>query len=298
MVYTDGSGLDLFGVSYQPGETQTDFAQKLIATMNTSPAAQAAFAAALPENDEEAVSTVTSLPTSEGHPVANFAIARVTLQGLTQSAYNVRVFFRLCPALSTGAAFNPATLYRSTPLDVPNAPNPSGSQPDTVTSPNPNAPTSASQPGYPWNTKVPLLGINGADTPGTGVVTFPFFAVERVTPDQAMYEQNPDWPNTQTISPAAGGTGEPVYAFFGCWLDINQSDVPQFPASIPTNGLVDGPFSSSVPAPASIASLIRSQHQCLVAEIAYDEITIPLGATPGQSDKLAQRNLSVIGGQP
>jgi hypothetical protein len=207
------------------------------------------------------------------------------------------VFFRLCPALSTGTAFDPATLYRSTPLDTPNAPNPAGSQPDTVTGPNFNAPTSASQPGYPWLTKVPLLGLNGANAPGTGIVTFPFFAVDRVTPAQAMYQQPPDWPNTQTISPAPGGTGEPVFAFFGCWLDINQAGVPQFPGSVPLNGQADGPFTSSSPAPASIASLITSQHQCLVAEIAYDEITIPPGASPGTTDKLAQRNLSVIGGQ-
>jgi phospholipase C len=296
MVYTDGSGPDLFGVSYQPSQSPIQFVQNVIANLNSSPAQQAAFAAALPDSDESAVSTVTSLPTYEGKPVASFAIARVTLQGLSQSAYNVRVFFRLCPALSTGTAFNPATLYRSTPLAMSNAPNPSGSLPDTVTSPNPNAPVSG-QPSYPWLTKVPLLGINGANAPGTDFVTFPFFAVPRVTPDQAMYAQNPDWPNTQAISPAAGGTGEPVYAFFGCWLDINQANTPQFPASIPTNGQADGPFTSSSPAPTSIAALIRSQHQCLVAEVAYDEITIPLGATPGLSDKLAQRNLTVIGGQ-
>ena len=34
--------------------------------------------------------------------------------------------------LSTGTAFDPATLYRSTPLDTPNAPNQAGSQPEPV----------------------------------------------------------------------------------------------------------------------------------------------------------------------
>jgi phospholipase C len=296
MVATDGSG-DLFGVPCPPSGTPAGFIADVIAALNSSPAQQAAFAATQPANDQAASSTVTALPDYDGKPVANFAIVRVTLQGLSQSAYNVRVFFRLCPALSTGTAFDPATLYRSTPLDTPNAPNPAGSQPDTVTGPNFNAPTSASQPGYPWLTKVPLLGLNGANAPGTGIVTFPFFAVDRVTPAQAMYQQPPDWPNTQTISPAPGGTGEPVFAFFGCWLDINQAGVPQFPGSVPLNGQADGPFTSSSPAPASIASLITSQHQCLVAEIAYDEITIPPGASPGTTDKLAQRNLSVIGGQ-
>ena len=296
-VYTDGRGPDLFGVPYRRSQAPTSYVQQVIAALNSSPAQQAAFAAAQPDDDQAAVSTVTSLPDLDGRPVANFAIARITMQGPSQSAYNVRVFFRLFPALSkTSTAFNPATLYRSTPLTTPAAPDPSGSQPDTVTSPNPNAPKSEFQPGYPWLTRVPLLGLDGPNAPGTEVVTLPFFAVERVTPDQAMYEQPPDWPNTQTINIPSGTTG-PVYAFFGCWLDINQPDVPQFPASVPADGQADGPFTASVRPASSITSLIRSQHLCLVAEIAYDEITIPPGVTPGTSDRLAQRNLSVIGGE-
>jgi hypothetical protein len=48
------------------------------------------------------------------------------------------------------------------------------------------------------------------------------------------------------------------------------------------------------PAPLqSIADLIRGVHQCLVAEIAFDPDPIPTGATTANSDKLAQRNLSI-----
>jgi hypothetical protein len=277
-------------VPYKRSESPVEYVQHVIAALNSSAAQQAAFAAALPDNDQAAVSTVTSLPDLDGRPVANFAIARVTMQGPSESAYNVRVFFRLFTVPSTGTAFNPGTLYRSTPLATPNAPNPAGSPADTVTSPNYNAPQSAFQPGYPWLTKVPLLGLGGPNVPGTDFVTFPFFAVERVTPDRAMYEQPPDWPNTQTINIPSGTTG-PVYAFFGCWLDINQADVPRFPAAVRADKHADGPFTASVQPPASIASLIRGQHQSLVAEIAYDEITIAPGATPGTSDRLAQRNL-------
>jgi hypothetical protein len=298
-VYTDPASPGLFGVPYDTGATELDFVQAVIQTLNSDPAAQALFETSLNDDaEQEAVSTVTVFPTDSGNtgrPVANVAFARVTLQGLTQSAYNTRVFFRMCPAASTGTAFNPATLYRSTPLTTSPSVNPAGSQPDTVTEPNNNAPA-AGQPGYPWLTRVPLLGIDGSDAAGTDVVTFPFFAVPRVTPASAMYDQPPDWPNTQTIAPAPGQTGEPVYAFFGCWLDINESGVAQFPATVPVNVGVDGPFAASAPAPGSIASLVRGKHQCLVAEIAYDEVPIPLGAQPGTNDKLAQRNLTVVGG--
>ena len=41
-------------------------------------------------------------------------------------------------------------------------------------------------------------------------------------------------------------------------------------------------------------SLVRNAHQCLVAEIAFDPDAIAGGATPSTSDKLAQRNLSLI----
>ena len=40
--------------------------------------------------------------------------------------------------------------------------------------------------------------------------------------------------------------------------------------------------------------LIKNAHQCLVAEIAYDPDPIAAGASPGGSDKLAQRNLSIV----
>jgi hypothetical protein len=44
-----------------------------------------------------------------------------------------------------------------------------------------------------------------------------------------------------------------------------------------------------------IQNLIRNAHQCLVAEIALDGVNlINPGDTPGSSDKLAQRNLSII----
>jgi hypothetical protein len=104
-----------------------------------------------------------------------------------------------------------------------------------------------------------------------------------------MATQPPDFPNTQKIKPDLSGAM--VYAYFGCWLDINQS-AGQFNSAPPPTGSPDGPFTS----PQSIASRVMNSHQCLVAEISFDSIPIPLGANPGDNDQLAQRNLVVIGG--
>lgn len=39
-------------------------------------------------------------------------------------------------------------------------------------------------------------------------------------------------------------------------------------------------------------AFIRNEHQCLVAEIAFDPDPIATGVQPWNSDKLAQRNIS------
>src|SRR4029077_7054582 len=43
-----------------------------------------------------------------------------------------------------------------------------------------------------------------------------------------------------------------------------------------------------------VQSLIRNAHQCLIAEVAFDPDPISAGASPGSSDKLAQRNLAIV----
>jgi hypothetical protein len=101
-----------------------------------------------------------------------------------------------------------------------------------------------------------------------------------------MTQQGDPW-NTITLTPA--GSTESLQ-YFGCWLDFNQSD-PQFPVSVPFGN--DGPFSGRVP----ITQLVRGIHTCLVAEIRYQPGAvdpIPNGATPSSSDRLAQRNLSIV----
>lgn len=126
----------------------------------------------------------------------------------------------------------------------------------------------------------PLLGIIDGE-----VATIPFFAASRIDSSSSPLAAQNDQPNTKLIP--SNLSGNEIVRYFGCWLDINQPQ-PQFPLNpVPA----DGPFPAS--SRKSIQELIRSQSQCLVAEIVFEPVTIPHGATPSCSDKLAQRNLVV-----
>jgi hypothetical protein len=132
--------------------------------------------------------------------------------------------------------------------------------------------------------KIPLLGIS---SDGTEYITVPCFASQRVlntTVSNNMTTQT-DAPNVQSMTPVPGET---VYAYFGCWLDNNQSQTV-FPYSPGANP--DGPFTGQTLYTVS-QILDRGGHQCLVVEIVDDEAPIINDATPGNSDKIAQRNLA------
>jgi murein tripeptide amidase MpaA len=135
--------------------------------------------------------------------------------------------------------------------------------------------------------RIPLPGVVGGE-----IVTIPFFAAPRVDPT------NPDGLDAQTdplnVGPLGNsippdGTGAEVQVYFGCWLDINQAVAVMPAASVPTTG----PF---VPV-RSIQDIVKGKHQCLVAEIQLDAPApqIPTAADPGSSDRLAQRNLTIVG---
>lgn len=135
---------------------------------------------------------------------------------------------------------------------------------------------------------VPLLGLSGGQ-----VVSIPFFMGQRnpTVSGQpgatAMTAQQLDPVyDIRTIQPNA--MGAEVTEYFGCFLDINLP-TKRFPLA-PVD---DGPFpeSSSLP----IRDMLRSWHNCLVAEILLDGDPTRPGAGPGDSDNLAQRNLSIIG---
>jgi hypothetical protein len=128
---------------------------------------------------------------------------------------------------------------------------------------------------------IPMLGIQDGH-----LATIPCFASARVDTATASMTTQSDGPNRQTLT--GDPSGNEVTRYYGCWLDINQPSQPQFPI-IP--GGSDGPFSTGR---LTIQELVRNAHQCLVAEIAFDPDPIRDGVGPGASDKLAQRNLSIV----
>jgi len=202
---------------------------------------------------------------SSGHPVFDFALARVHLRGDTAS--DVRVFFRLFISTSPDTNFDINTTFRS--------------QVQTDT-------TDAAIPG----TLIPMLGFPSSDMSST----IPFFAEPRIDGTMWPMTHQSDPPNVQTIPSPLIATppapGAEVYAYFGCWLDLNQA-TPRFPSNPSTQPHPDGPYGQS--AMLSIPQLIMSNHACIVAQIAYDQDPIPPGANAATSDKIGQRNLAWSG---
>src|ERR1022692_1328303 len=205
--------------------------------------------------DEEG-SALYLTPTDEHMvPVFNFALARVRYIGLI-GAPTVRVFFRLFSAQQTTGIYDypPGEQYRR-------ATNPDTGQP------------------------IPLAGIIEGE-----YVTIPCFAFPRIdTTLQSMDHQTDSATdgmgnmlgNIQNIS--AHADGSEVDTFFGCWLDINQ---PFKSDGITPNNLlplkaitpVDGKFTVPSNPPKTIGeAIMRNLHQCIVAEVAFDPATIPIG---------------------
>lgn len=202
---------------------------------------------------DEAASSLYLQPLDEhANPVFNFAVAKVHYTGLI-GANTVRVFFRLFQAQTTSGAF-----------DFP---------------PGVEYRRAASNPhGQP----IALAGIRAGE-----YVTIPCFATARVDSTAVSMTQQTDDPNIQNF-----GSGTEVDRIFGCWLDINQPFDHRLPALVPGTN-VDGPFTNpGNPALSIPQSILRNLHQCLIAEIAFDPVSIPLGKDASNWDKLAQRNLA------
>jgi hypothetical protein len=204
---------------------------------------------------EEDTAALNLLQTdSSGNNIYNFALARVRYQD-TQVAPKVSLFFRIFAAQQVATTYDTTTTYRSYK---------SGS------------------------TVVPVLGLQGDE-----IVSIPCFAAPRVNTSQALSGQT-DPKNTHTINPdPLGGV---VDTFYGCWLDINQPNDLRFPDRMVANTPADYPYGpySSFNNLVSILQLVRSQHQCLVCEVAFAPDPIIAGDDPSDTDKLAQRNLTFV----
>lgn len=195
---------------------------------------------------DEDTSHLELAETVGGVAIYNFALLRVRYRALAGDATDVRAFFRLFPVSTTSTDYHQDTAYRRT---------------------------------GPSDPVVPLLGIQAGE-----VSSIPCFAGPRVASDTVDLTTQADPSNVQTLT--HDPSGNEVVAYFGCWLDINQT-APQFPLN---PSPLNGPWSADR---LTIQQLMRG-HQCLVAEIAFDPDPIPVGATPGGSDKLAQRNLALV----
>lgn len=193
-----------------------------------------------------------------GVRVLNFAVAKVRYRAKNVNATGVRAFFRT---------------FNTMVSDLSYATNPG-----------------AAVQNYRRTTDgtTPLLGTNRFFSGvGNQIVSIPYFAEQRIDTSAESMATQPDSTNQRDLKHAGN---KEALEYFGCWLDFNQSDA-QFPVNVPSGN--DGPFAGRVPIP----QLMRGIHTCMVAEIRYQPGAIdPIsnGATPASSDRLAQRNLSIV----
>jgi len=111
-------------------------------------------------------------------------------------------------------------------------------------------------------------GTGLVDPSGQSIQTIPFFATGASGTGGSTTDYGTGGVNNQTIEIPSGQ--DSVWAYFGCFLDVYDS---------------------------SNNSKFGGTHHCIVAQIAYDGAPLvnPPGVTlsPGNSDKLAQRNLQI-----
>jgi len=201
-------------------------------------------------------------------PTFNFVVARVRIKsGINTTIGPVRVFFRLFNAASTGCDFTEVGTGEGTYRWGSNG-----------------------TPGH----KIPLLGVQtGFLGLASDYDTVPCFATERINlTSPADMKSQTDPPNALMITTAAG---QEVDTYFGCWLDVNQSTPFLIPIPPLFQSQWDGPWAGTESLNGVVAV---APHQCLVAEIRFDDTPVPNGATTATSDKLAQRNIAWLGVQP
>ncbi len=256
---TSGATASRFGatMSNNPADAPA-FIAKAIANLTAGGGSVAGDTFDNLSEDEDSTSIEFLPQDASGNYVFNFAVARVRLKGNTPGAkaQNCRVFFRLFQAATTATYFDTSTTYRYW------------------------------SDGHLFGTAIPLLGIQNNE-----YVTIPCFATPRVNlTTQVNMNTQLDPPNAYTINV---NPGVEVDSFYGCWLDVNQPQ-QKFLALTPPSSKVDGPFSGTL---YSLSQVIaRAPHQCLVAEIRFDDTPIPVNADTSDSDKLAQRNIAWIDG--
>jgi hypothetical protein len=108
----------------------------------------------------------------------------------------------------------------------------------------------------------------GSPKVGVGNTTIPFFATGNLSSNT---DYNSGGPNIQTLEIPTGQKS--IWWYFGCFLNVYDP-----------NNLINGQ---------QVQALLPGTHQCLVAQIAFDDAPIPPGSSPLSWDQLAQRNLQI-----
>jgi len=268
-VFYAEQGSTLFGappLGSTPAEAQS-FIQWIIANISgpsgSAPGSSDTFED-LPTAEGSALLSLLPNATNKPHnAIFNFAIARVRLNGESEQAKTVRAFFRLFQSQSVNVPYQ-------TPLNNTGVSAPTGAYRQF---------SDGTDDGF----KTPLLGIS---SDGSEYITVPCFASPRAANSSASNNMTTqtDTYNVKNITPIPGQT---VYTYFGCWLDNNQT-AQVFPFAPGANP--DGPFSGTLNTVAQVID--RGGHQCIVVQIVDDEAPAINNATPGTSDKIAQRNLA------
>jgi hypothetical protein len=130
--------------------------------------------------------------------------------------------------------------------------------------------TYLSDPPYPALPTRPLPSSASVppDPSGQAIQTTPFFATGTTGPSD--YDPSMSNNNIRTLKIPVVADQDSVWAYYGCFLDVYEPD---------NNAIYPG------------------THHCLVAQIAYDNAPLlfssAVAANPGNTDKLAQRNLQI-----
>jgi hypothetical protein len=138
---------------------------------------------------------------------------------------------------------------------------------DTDFDPNTTYPSSPAYPGLPQN-PLPSSASLPSDPHGNAIRTTPFFATSNT--GTSDYDSSHSNNNIRTIKIPVTPGRDSVWAYYGCFLDVyDNKNNATFPGT----------------------------HHCLVAQIAYDGAPLffqnGVAANPGNTDKLAQRNLQI-----
>jgi len=252
---------DASAPSFGSGQTPYDYVQALLAYVNGADAYRVPVPVGSPD-------PLNGLPEQTGYETGDSSVTPLDSHGNKNYNFAIaRVRLRTDQQGSAGEAANARVFFR---LWI---------APSFDTDFEPYT-TYLSNPGYPALPTNPLPSSASLppDPSGQPIRTNPFFATDSV----GTNDYNPSY-STSTINnnirniqvPTIPGR-DSIWAYYGCFLDIyDSSNNSKYPGT----------------------------HHCIVAQIAYDDAPIiysgTVATTPGNTDKLAQRNLQItLSGNP